>query len=110
MCSSDLLGPNLDGTGPALPEGTIPGPMSPAAGIPGTDIAVVTTAIIPGPGVPVDRGQAVIPGSLASSPAINILPPELNMAFASGTIPPSTYSVQEAINAVIKANCDCWCD
>ena len=106
----NYLGPILDGTGPALPEGTIPGPMSPAAGIPGTDIAVVTTAIIPGPGVPVDRGQAVIPGSLASSPAINILPPELNMAFASGTIPPSTYSVQEAINAVIKANCDCWCD
>jgi len=32
----------------------------------------------------------------------------LDTSFTSGTLTPSDYSVDEAIDEVIKCNCDCW--
>lgn len=65
----------------------------------------VGTRVPAGPGVPVDVGKAPL-GSFAPSKAVNLLPP--NLKFASGTLLPSTFDVPEAIEEVIKCNCDCW--
>jgi hypothetical protein len=39
-----------------------------------------------------------------------LLPATLNSAYTSSVLLPSTLSVQEAIDEVIKCNCDCWMD
>lgn len=57
---------------------------------------VVTTGPITGPGIAVETSTFV--------------PTNLNMDLISGIIVSSTYTVEEAINQVIKSNCDCWCD
>lgn len=94
MVTPDQLGPASNGTGP------------------GQDIAIVIAG--PNapvqPGLPIDQGQAVEPGSLAGSPLSNLLPRNLSMAYISGVVSPSSYSLEEAINTVIKVNCNCWCD
>jgi hypothetical protein len=41
-------------------------------------------------------------------PVVNVLPPNLDRAYISSTILPSSYNVQNAINKVIECNCDCW--
>lgn len=61
-------------------------------------------------GVLIDTGKSVSPGSLAGSRAVNLIPPNLNTAYTSSTLTPSTLSVQEAIDDVIRCNCDCWID
>lgn len=53
-------------------------------------------------------GAAEEPGSLAGSRYQELIPTELNSAYTSGVLPDSTYSVTEAIDQVIKCNCDCW--
>lgn len=53
-------------------------------------------------------GQPVVPGSLASSDYINLIPPQLSVPFISGIVSPSVYSVEEAIDEVVRCNCDCW--
>lgn len=61
-------------------------------------------ARIPCPnGEPLDIG-AGYPGSLAGSPYINTVPPNLNGAYISATILPSSYNVPEAIDQVTKNN------
>lgn len=48
------------------------------------------------------------PGSFAGSPYTNLIPPELNAWYASNTLYPSTYTVSQAIEEVVRCNCDCW--
>jgi hypothetical protein len=62
-----------------------------------------------------DNGAAFIPssnigtpGSFAGSPYTNLIPPELNTWYTSNTLYPSTYTVAEAIDEVVRCNCDCW--
>ena len=62
--------------------------------------------IATGPGTELDTGKAVEPGSLAG--ATPILPNTLTPPYTAGILLPSTYSVDEAIDEVIKCNCDCW--
>lgn len=59
-------------------------------------------------GTPIDTGQAVEPGSFAGSNYQNLIGPDLSAIYASRNLLPSTYSIQEAIDEVIRCNCDCW--
>ena len=59
-------------------------------------------------GSPVPVGKPIVLGSLAGSQYTNIVPPELNTLYTSNTLLPSTYSPQEALDEVIRCNCDCW--
>jgi len=59
-------------------------------------------------GVPLDIGLTNIPGSFGGSPYVNLIPPNLNSWYSSSTLMPSTYTVNEAIDEVIRCNCDCW--
>ena len=60
------------------------------------------------PPVPLDTGNANTPGSFAGSPYGNLLPPTLNSWYSSSTLFPSTYTVHQAIEEVVRCNCDCW--
>lgn len=59
---------------------------------------------------PIDTGAAEFPGSLAGSQESNLLPATLNTAYTSSVLLPSILSVQDAIDEVVKCNCDCWID
>ena len=59
-------------------------------------------------GVPIDTGLPGVPGSFAGSPYSDLIPPNLNSWYTSATLMPSTYTVNEAIDEVIRCNCDCW--
>jgi hypothetical protein len=59
-------------------------------------------------GVPIDIGLPGVPGSFAGSPYSDLIPPNLNSWYTSATLMPSTYTVDEAIDEVIRCNCDCW--
>jgi hypothetical protein len=85
--------------GDNIPVTTIPGVNSP--------IATVGTLVPAGQGAPLDVGQAPA-GSLAPSKAINLLPPTLSVPLTASTLAPASFSVPEAIDEVIKCNCDCW--
>jgi hypothetical protein len=61
-----------------------------------------------GNGEAIDTGQATEPGSFAGSRYRNLIPPELSAIYTSDVLLPSTYSIQEAIDEVIRCNCDCW--
>jgi hypothetical protein len=61
-----------------------------------------------GVGQLVDIGEAIEPGSFAGSRYSNLISPELSVIYASDILLPATYSVQEAIDEVIRCNCDCW--
>jgi len=56
----------------------------------------------------VDFGTPVVPGSLAGSPYIELVPPELNTLYTSNVLLPASPSIAEAIDQVITCNCDCW--
>jgi hypothetical protein len=58
--------------------------------------------------IPIDIGLSVIPGSFAGSPYTDLIPPNLNSWYTSSTLMPSTYTVNEAIDEVVRCNCDCW--
>jgi hypothetical protein len=137
----NLLGPELNGTGPARVPfngggtggvGLQPGGGSIGTGgvglqsgggsigtegvprtqpgVPVIPIAVVRAGprVATGAGLPIDTGKAVEPGSLAGSKATTLLPVTLNAAYTAATLLPSIYTVAEAIDEVIKCNCDCW--
>jgi len=63
---------------------------------------------ISGIGSLLDTGQAIEPGSFAGSPYQTLISPELNSIYTSRSLLPSTYTIQEAIDEVIRCNCDCW--
>ena len=122
--NTNLLGPNNNGTGPALfgssaldasalqtgttenfsPEDKFSNNLQPIG------IFKTGTRIPTGTATPIDTGAAEFPGSLAGSPETNLLPATLNSAYTSSVLLPSTLSVQEAIDEVVKCNCDCWID
>jgi hypothetical protein len=56
----------------------------------------------------VDFGTPVVPGSLAGSPYIDLVPPELNTLYTSNVLLPASPSITEAIEQVVTCNCDCW--
>lgn len=56
----------------------------------------------------VDIGISDIPGSFSGSDYANITPPNLNIYNISNTLLSSTYTIAEAIDDVIRCNCDCW--
>ena len=56
----------------------------------------------------VDFGTSNEPGSFSGSQYANILQPNLNIYYISNTLLPSTYTVSDAIDEVIRCNCDCW--
>jgi len=61
-----------------------------------------------GVGQLLDIGEAVEPGSFAGSRYSNLISPQLSVIYSSDILLPATYSVQEAIDEVIRCNCDCW--
>jgi len=75
---------------------------------PTTDNYYNTNQTYEGNGDAVDKGQADEPGSFAGSLYQNLISPELSAIYTSDVLLPSTYSVQEAIDDVIRCNCDCW--
>ena len=121
----NLLGPNSNGTGPAVPLNTVASTSVAELQSGQTDtaingnnviqtqpIAIVTVgARTPtGQGAPLDVGKPEFPGSLAGSEATNLIPCTLNSAYTSSVLLPNQLSVQEAIDEVIKCNCTCWVD
>lgn len=94
-------------------DGPIVSNLNPAQQIiPYEPIAVVLVgaAIPTGEGEILDDGSPTFPGSLAGSPETNFIPPALDLNLTSSVLLPSTLSVEEAIDEVIKCNCDCWID
>lgn len=61
-----------------------------------------------GDGQPIDTGASIAPGSFAGSQYQRLISPQLSVIYASDVLLPSTYSVQDAIDEVIRCNCDCW--
>jgi hypothetical protein len=53
-------------------------------------------------------GTTTALGSFAGSPYTNIIPANLNVLYTSKNLLPSTYTIPEAIDEVIRCNCDCW--
>lgn len=53
-------------------------------------------------------GQPIVSGSLAGSPYSNIIEPQLSIPYISGILSSPTYSVADAIDEVVRCNCDCW--
>ena len=92
--NTNILGPKQDGTGPSN----------------GNYIAIIraTTKLPTTPGTPLDVGKASVPGSFAGSTVTTLIPTTLNAAYTSGTLLPASFNVSDAINEVIRANCDCW--
>jgi hypothetical protein len=73
-----------------------------------TDPVVVGDLVPIGPGLPEDTGGPRVTGSLAGSDYQELIPPNLNTNYTGGSLISSGYSVNEAIDEVIKCNCDCW--
>ena len=48
------------------------------------------------------------PGSIDKNHYSNIIDPNLNVFYTSNTLTPSGYTVAQAIDEVIRCNCDCW--
>lgn len=60
--------------------------------------------------IPKVTGKAV-PGSLGGSPNTNLIPPELDVFnMYPGAVTPSSFTPNQAIDEVIRCNCDCWDD
>ena len=56
----------------------------------------------------VDTGNSEVVGSFAGSLYTNLVPSNLNVLYTSNNLLPSTYTISEAIDDVIRCNCDCW--
>jgi hypothetical protein len=65
-------------------------------------------SITPEPLGSYDSGTAIVPGTFGENPYQNIIPPTLNAWTSSSSLIPSTYTVNSAIEEVIRCNCDCW--
>lgn len=74
----------------------------------GSDNTVNTGQVNVGVGNAFDTGQADEPGSFAGSKYQDLINPELSPIYTSSVLLPSTYSITEAIDEVIRCNCDCW--
>jgi hypothetical protein len=122
--NKNLLGPAKNGTGPAQPIISATSPIAkpsvnPRPGLVSAILEAGPAGLEPiavianGPssqGSPLDIGGPAFPGSLAGSPVSNLIPPNLNAALTAAVLSPSVYNVADAIEEVIKCNCDCWID
>jgi hypothetical protein len=126
--NTNILGPAGNGTGPAQPNISAISPISTGiskpsvnprpglvsaileAGPAGLEPIAIISACSNSPGISLDTGGPAVPGSLAGSPVSNIIPPNLNSALTAAVLSPSVYNVADAIEEVIKCNCDCWID
>lgn len=97
-----------------VPSGAItPSPGSPFVDIPTIPASPVIVRdrneVVPDPySGDYPEGQGIVPGSFAGSLYGNLIPPNLNMWYSSRTLMPSAYTVNSAIEEVIRCNCDCW--
>ena len=68
------------------------------------------SGINPTVGISLSASTPIIgfPGSFAGSQYGNLIPANLNAFYTSNTLLPSTYTINEAIDNVIRCNCDCW--
>lgn len=56
--------------------------------------------------IPIVTGAATTPGSLAGSPEVRLIPPNLSV-FNTG-VSSSVLTPQQALDSVIHCNCSCW--
>lgn len=85
----DLAGPNIL---------QVSNPINPVAG--GFEPQGECSALV--------TGKPMVPGSLGGSPYQNIIPPQLSIPYVSGILTAPTYNVGDAIDEVVRCNCDCW--
>lgn len=98
--------------------GTIPNNASVGQDLAGPNIMQVNNVISPIAGgfTPqgvcenLNLGNPIVPGSLAGNPYQNLVQPQLSTIYTSGLLSPTTYTVSEAIEEVVRCNCDCWVD
>lgn len=95
--------------------GSIPLDAEPGQDLAGPNIVQVNNVITPiagfapaGAPTPLNLGAPVALGSLAGNPYKNLFSPQLSNPFTSGVLSVPTYTVPEAIDEVIRCNCDCW--
>lgn len=126
--NKNLLGPNYDGTGPAL-QVPVPLNINLQDGInifqTGTNdvgigqntsdinlqpIAVVRAGpkLVIGNGTDLPTDSPMIPGSLAGSENTDLIPTNLNSAYTASSLGCFNYTPEEATAEVVKCNCDCW--
>lgn len=74
---------------------------------PGNINAINDPVVIINTNVPLSGGDPQIPDGILSPPP-NVLPAQLDTAYTSSTLSPSTFSTRDAIDHVIACNCDCW--
>lgn len=74
----------------------------------GTTGSVTDSNKVDSPSGAVDFGNSNVIGSFGGSQYSNITPPNLNIYYISNTLLPSTYTIAESIDEVIRCNCDCW--
>lgn len=73
-----------------------------------TSTPIIGNDILIGQGNALDTGNAIALGSFAGSEYNNLIPTNLNAIYASKNLLPSTYTIPQAIDEVIRCNCDCW--
>lgn len=103
-------------TAPAPVLGTIPDCADVGQDLAGPNITQVNNVITPiagghtpqGPFDPLNLGNPAVPGSLAGNPYQNVIAPQLSVPYLSGVLSAPTYGVADAIEEVVRCNCDCW--
>ena len=101
---------------PAPVLGSIPYDAQVGQDLAGPNITQVSNPITPVAGgflpqgacSPLNLGKPVVPGSLGGSPYQNLVPPELSIPYTSSILTTPTYTVPQAIDEVVRCNCDCW--
>lgn len=101
---------------PAPVLGSIPYDAQVGQDLAGPNIVQVSNPITPVAGgflpqgacSPLNLGKPVVPGSLGGSPYQNLVPPELSIPYTSSILTAPTYTVPQAIDEVVRCNCDCW--
>ena len=58
-------------------------------------------------GVPIVTGAAIVPGSLAGSSQVNLIPPNLSI-FNTPSNTKAVITPAQAVQQIIRCNCDCW--
>lgn len=94
------------GTNVVVPDTSFPCEGQVVDPIYGAKPAPVATSLIgTGSAVPCDPPPDYV---LGVNQVKQIIPPELDAEFTSSVLAPSAPTVQQAIDQVIKCNCDCW--
>lgn len=126
--NKNLLGPNNDGTGPAL-QMPVPLSVNLQDGVnifqTGTNdvgvgqntseinlqrIAIVRAGpkLVGGNGTDLPTDSPMVPGSLAGNENTDLIPTNLNTAYTASSLGCFNYTPEEAVAEVVRCNCDCW--